>query len=660
MAVLDDLQPDPIYPERASDHYANKVEEWGAAGLRWLRRQIRSPLWRARWFVTRVRRAQKRMSVCTLDDVREAAVDLAYELRRQGLRAGPVARAFALVRVAAGLTLGKTPFDVQLMGGWTMLQGMIAEMQTGEGKTLTATLPAATVALAGLPVHVVTTNDYLVSRDAESLAPLYQALGLTVAAVTADMDEDARREAYRADVVYCSNKTVVFDYLRDQIVLDDERDEDVLRLERLAGTRSRQRGLYLRGLCYAVVDEADSVLVDEARTPLIISGVQEGDVLEVTRTALDLAQGLGDSDFLVLQDEHRAALTESGRDALFRRCAGLAPPWNVPFRREELVVNALTVLHLYRKDEQYIVQDGKIVVVDEFTGRTMADRSWGQGLHQMIELKEGLELTDPRLTLKSISYQRFFRHYLRLSGMTGTAQEIRGELGWVYDLPVVTIPTNKPCQRRVRPDRVLAGLAQKWAAVCDEAARLHAQGVPILIGTRTVAASEQIAAELARAGVPAVILNAKQNADEAALVARAGEVGSVMIATNMAGRGTDIPLSDAARRLGGLHVILTERHESARIDRQLQGRCARQGDPGCAQAILSLEDTVLDAVGRLPWAGWVRQWVRLGLPGSGPLAVHWLSHAQARMERHLARERGRMVAADQQLEDSLSFSGHGD
>ena len=402
------------------------------------------------------------------------------------------------------------------------------------------------------------------------------------------------------------------------------------------------------------------MLVDEARTPLIISGVQEGDVLEVTREALDLAQGLGSDGFLVLQDEHRVALTESGRDALFRQCVGLAPPWNIPFRREELVVNALTVLHLYRKDEQYIVQDGKIVVVDEFTGRTMADRSWGQGLHQMIELKEGLELTDPRLTLKSISYQRFFRHYLRLSGMTGTAHEIRGELGWVYDLPVVTIPTNKPCQRRVRPDRVLAGLARKWAAVCEEAIRLHAQGVPILIGTRTVAASEQIAARLAQAGVPAVVLNAKQNADEAALVARAGETGSVMIATNMAGRGTDIPLSDDARRLGGLHVILTERHESARIDRQLQGRCARQGDPGCAQAILSLEDTVLDAVDRLPWAGWVQHWVRSGLPGAGRLAVLWLSYAQARTERRLARERSRMVAADEQLEDSLSFSGRGD
>jgi preprotein translocase subunit SecA len=426
------------------------------------------------------------------------------------------------------------------------------------------------------------------------------------------------------------------------------------------GERSRDRRLYLRGLCYAIVDEADSVLVDEARTPLIISGVQEGDVLEMTRQALDLAQALAPGDFLVLRDERRVALTEAGREALFRRCEGLAPPWNIPFRREELVVNALTVLHLYHLDEQYIVQDGKVVVVDEFTGRTMADRSWGQGLHQMIELKEGLELTDPRLTLKSISYQRFFRHYLRLSGMTGTAREIRGELGRVYDLPVVTIPTHRPSRRLALPDRVLPDLAAKWTEVCRRAADLHARGVPVLIGTRSVAASEQIAARLEDARLPAVVLNAKQNADEAALVAQAGQVGSVMIATNMAGRGTDIPLSDEARQRGGLHVILTERHESARIDRQLQGRCARQGDPGCAQAILSMEDTVAEAVAHHPLTVFVTRAVRAGVPGAGRVAAGWLSHAQARTERRLARERRRMVAADEQLESSLSFSGTGD
>jgi preprotein translocase subunit SecA len=314
------------------------------------------------------------------------------------------------------------------------------------------------------------------------------------------------------------------------------------------------------------------------------------------------------------------------------------------------------VLHLYSLDEQYIIRDGKIMVVDEFTGRVMADRSWGQGLHQMIEYKEGLELTEPRATLKSISYQRFFKHYLRLSGMTGTAAEIRAELGRVYNLPVVPVPTHRKSKRLYRPDAVYRTLHEKWTAVCERTRELHARGVPVLIGTRSVAASEQIGGYLAAAGLDAVILNAKQDAGEADMVAGAGQACSIMIATNMAGRGTDIALSDEARASGGLHVILTERHESARIDRQLQGRCARQGDPGHTEAILSLEDAVLDSVSRT-WLARAAVPVLRTAPGLGAL---WLRHAQARTERKLARQRKQMVAADEQLENSLSFSGQGD
>lgn len=324
------------------------------------------------------------------------------------------------------------------------------------------------------------------------------------------------------------------------------------------------------------------------------------------------------------------------------------------------MLSALTVLHLYRLDEQYIIRDGKIMVVDEFTGRVMPDRSWGQGLHQMLEHKEGLELSEPRATLKSISYQRFFKHYLLLSGMTGTAAEIRAELGRVYDLPVVRIPTHRKSRRRHAPDAVYPTLEEKWAAVRDRTRALHRQGVPILIGTRSVAASEQVAQVLAQAGLPAVVLNAKQDADEADMIARAGELGSIMIATNMAGRGTDIPLSEAAREAGGLHVILTERHESARIDRQLEGRSGRQGDPGHVEAILSLEDSVLDSVASGVWAALSRLLrARRGQDRNG-LAARWLRFAQARTERKLARERRQMVAADEELENSLSFSGQGD
>lgn len=654
------MPPDALYPELQSERHDNKLEELGTAVLRWVRRKWRTPRFRSSRILPKVRAHAREMASLSLAELRQEADAIAFRLRRSGLDSDVAARAFALIRRASELALGKAHYDMQVLGGWVMLQGMIAEMQTGEGKTLTAALPAATMAMAGFPVHVITTNDYLVERDAETLRPLYEALGLSVAAVTAEMAVEERRAAYRADIVYCSNKTLVFDYLRDLIVLEDDKNDDALRLERLRGRGGRTAQLYLRGLCYAIVDEADSVLVDEARTPLIISGAQEADVSEVTRQAVELARSLGeDEDYHIQAEERRVALTESGREALSGNCAALPAPWSIPFRREELVVSALTVLHLYRQDEHYIIRDGKIVVVDESTGRVMADRSWGQGLHQMIEYKEGLDLTEPRVTLKSISYQRFFRHYLRLSGMTGTAAEIRGELGRVYDLPVVRIPTHRPSLRIYRPDAVYGTLDAKWQAVCRRTAELHAAGVPVLIGTRSVAASETVSAYLNSAGLPHVVLNAKQDADEADMVAKAGQAGSIMIATNMAGRGTDIPLTLQAKALGGLHVILTERHESARIDRQLEGRCARQGDPGHTEAILSLQDTVLDSV-KSGWTTWLaRALLRTGLGGAA-LRRRWLRHAQARTERRLARERRRMVQADEQLEKSLSFSGQGD
>jgi preprotein translocase subunit SecA len=660
MRAFDALAPDPLYPEKESERHANKLEAWGTGALRWLSRKRRQPLWRTRRILARVRRETEALGELDLAGVRRRADEIAFDLRANGISQESAARAFALIRQAGRLALGKAHFDVQLLGGWAMLQGMVAEMNTGEGKTLTATLPAATVAMAGLPVHVITTNDYLVERDAQIMGPLYEALGLSVAWVSMEMDIPARRKAYQADVVYCSNKTLVFDYLRDLIVLDSDKDEDALRLERLRGEQGRLNQLYLRGLCYAIVDEADSLLVDEARTPLIISGVQEDDTSEVTRQAMELAGGMASEHYRLHRGERRVTLTELGREHLRGQCAALPAPWSIPFRREELVLSALTVQHLYRLDEQYIIRDGKIMVVDEFTGRVMPDRSWGQGLHQMLEHKEGLELSEPRSTLKSISYQRFFKHYLLLSGMTGTAAEIRAELGRVYDLPVVRIPTHRKSRRRHAPDAVYRTLAEKWAAVCERASALHRQGVPILIGTRSVAASEQVAQVLAEAGLPAVVLNAKQDADEADMIARAGEIGSIMIATNMAGRGTDIPLSDAAREAGGLHVILTERHESARIDRQLEGRSGRQGDPGHVEAILSLEDSVLDSVAGGAWAGPGRLLRARRLQDWNWLAARWLRFAQARTERKLARERRQMVAADEELENSLSFSGQGD
>ena len=491
MDICAALAPDPLY-RKESERHANKLEAWGTAALRWLARKRRQPLWRTRRILAQVHREAGRLAGAGSGRRARARDEVAFDLRCNGITQAGAAR-FALVRQAGRLALGKAHFDVQLLGGWAMLQGMVAEMNTGEGKTLTATLPAATAALAGLPVHVITTNDYLVERDAQIMTPLYQALGLSVAWVSMEMDPAERRRAYRADIVYCSNKTLVFDYLRDLIVLDDDKDEDRLRLERLRGGEGRVGELFLRGLCFAIVDEADSVLVDEARTPLIISGVQEEDGGAVTAQAMELAAGMREEHYLIQREHRRAALTESGREHLRQACAALPAPWGIPFRREELILSALTVLHLYRLDEQYIVRDGKVMVVDEFTGRVMPDRSWGQGLHQMIEHKEGLELSDPRATLKSISYQRFFKHYLLLAGMTGTAAEIRAELGRVYNLPVVRIPTHRKSRRIHAPDSVHRTMADKWAAVRERCRALHARGVPVLIGTRSVAASEEVA-----------------------------------------------------------------------------------------------------------------------------------------------------------------------
>ena len=658
MDICAALAPDPLYPERESERHANKLEAWGTAALRWLARKRRQPLWRTRRILAQVHREAGRLAGLDLAGVRARADEVAFDLRCNGITQAGAARAFALVRQAGRLALGKAHFDVQLLGGWAMLQGMVAEMNTGEGKTLTATLPAATAALAGLPVHVITTNDYLVERDAQIMTPLYQALGLSVAWVSMEMDPAERRRAYRADIVYCSNKTLVFDYLRDLIVLDDDKDEDRLRLERLRGGEGRVGELFLRGLCFAIVDEADSVLVDEARTPLIISGVQEEDGGAVTAQAMELAAGMREEHYLIQREHRRAALTESGREHLRQACAALPAPWGIPFRREELILSALTVLHLYRLDEQYIVRDGKVMVVDEFTGRVMPDRSWGQGLHQMIEHKEGLELSDPRATLKSISYQRFFKHYLLLAGMTGTAAEIRAELGRVYNLPVVRIPTHRKSRRIHAPDSVHRTMADKWAAVRERCRALHARGVPVLIGTRSVAASEEVAG--AGRGGAAGGRAQRQAGRRRGRAGRARRGDRQHHDRHQHGRARHRhSLSDAAREAGGLHVILTERHESARIDRQLEGRSGRQGDPGHAEAILSLEDAVLDSVRNSLWSRPMDALLAMSFLAGAPSRALAAPRAGAHRKKTGPRTPQHGVRG-RRMENSLSFSGQGD
>lgn len=643
VAAAFEARPGPVtgrYPERAwepmpvldrfAQDAAGKLRQFVGARAGPYRRRARAILRRA-------------SALEAMDDaaLKAHAAQLSAELYRHGFRRDLVEAGFALVREVSGRTLGKRHFAVQLMGGLAMLDGRIAEMSTGEGKSLTATLAAATAALSGVPVHVITVNDYLVARDAAEMAPLYAFLGLSVAHVDPEMAEDEKRAAYGAAITYCSNKQVVFDYLRD-------------RLAREGGAPAER--MMLRGLCFGIVDEADSVLIDEARTPLVIAEKSGGNEARATsyREALDFARALTPArEYTHREEERSVELTEAGRQRLegFGQAAGGI--WRGRLRREELVGKALTALLVFHRDHNYIVQDDKVHIVDEFTGRLMPDRSWEQGLHQLIETKEGVALTDGQVTRAKISYQAFFRRYMHLGGMTGTARDVRGELWATYRLGVVPIPTNRRSLRKTARDRVHRTEAEKWRVVVRRARAAQKAGRAVLIGTRSVAASDAVSAALTEAGLAHSVLSARQDVEEAEVVARAGQVGRITVATNMAGRGTDIHLDDAVRTAGGLHVIMTERHESRRIDRQLAGRSGRQGDPGRVETHLSLEDELMrrfmsDA------ARSVRGPLARRLAGPGLLRA-----AQKQAERVDAKARRGVLRSDEKLADFLAFAGRG-
>ena len=593
------------------------------------------------------------------DQLQEEAVSVREELRRKGFSNELVFRSFALVREVAERTIGQRHYDVQILGGWVLLNGCVAEMATGEGKTLTATLAAATAALAGVPVHLITVNDYLTARDAEEMGPIYRMLGLTVGVITHEQDPPARRAAYACDVTYCTNKELAFDYLRDRLAVGRQPNRIQLQLEKLYGDATRLRNLVLRGLCFGIVDEADSILVDEARVPLIISG-SGGQVLEkpIYETALSLARALTRGlDFEIDPRERSIRLTPAGQALLAVRAKDLTGFWSGPRRREELVRQALTALHLFHRDAHYLVRDEKVQIIDEYTGRIMGDRSWEQGLHQMIELKEECPLTPMNTSLARITYQRFFRRYLWLAGMTGTAQEVATELWQVYRLATVTIPTNRPSQRQGLGESLFATEDEKWNAVVERIAGFYASGRPVLVGTKSVSASEHLSEKLTTAGIPHVILNARQDKEEADIVSKAGQPGRVTVATNMAGRGTDIKLLPAVAKAGGLHVLATERHEAGRIDRQLYGRSGRQGDPGSFETLVSLEDDLMVTSRRLLWRWMADACVRRGKPLHGRLAAFLTRQAQLSAEALHVRIRKDLLQHEDQLETSLAFSG---
>lgn len=586
------------------------------------------------------------------------------ELREQFRRGGRESRetltaALAGIREAADRTLGLRPFPVQLIGALALHRGFLAEMATGEGKTLTAGLTGVLAGWTKRPCHIVTVNDYLVERDAAWLTPLYHFCAVRVGCVTAAMEAPDRQKGYGCDVTYATSKELLADFLRDRLRLGTLAHPTRRLVRRLLDPRAAQDGIVMRGLHTAIVDEADSLLIDEAVTPLIISATHKNQVLiEAGLVAEQIAATLESvADYQTNLRYREIELTEAGRRKLQERAGHLPGLWRGTDRRQELIRQALVAREFYLRDKHYIIVDGKIVIVDEFTGRPMPQRTWREGMHQAIEAKEGLPISHPSETIARLSFQRFFRSFHRLSGMTGTAREAAGEFWQVYRLPVITIATNRPCIRQQWSDRYFRTEEEKWQAIVDEITRLHATGRPLLVGTRSVLASERLASMLSERKLEFKVLNATRLKEEAEIIAMAGEPGRITIATNMAGRGTDIKLGHDVAAVGGLHVITTERHESGRVDRQFFGRAARQGDPGSAQAFVSTEDELIRRhLPRLAYRILDRS-VQARMPGRQQVARAAFALAQRRAQNLAFKQRRAVLRADTWLEESLSFAG---
>jgi preprotein translocase subunit SecA len=600
--------------------------------------------------------------------VREATAVLPEGLEERRRRVKEVLDAelvevFAIVREAGKRTLEQRHYDVQMMGGMVLHEGKISEMRTGEGKTLVATLPITLNALTGRGVHLVTVNDYLAKRDAEWMGRIYTFLGLTVGCIQHEMDDEARREAYRSDITYGTNNEFGFDYLRDNMKFE------------LAQ-------MVQRGHIYAIVDEVDSILIDEARTPLIISGPSEGDTdiyYRCDRIIPKLVRGeeikdkygnkTTTGDYLLDEKAHTSSLTEEGVTKCERLLGveNLYDPTNIDVLHT--CQQALRAHTLYRRDVAYVVKDGQVIIVDEFTGRLMPGRRWSDGLHQAVEAKEGVKIEKENQTLATITLQNYFRMYEKLAGMTGTADTEASEFDKIYKLDVVVVPTNRSMIRKDEHDVVYRTEREKFDAVVEEIAEKNEKGQPVLVGTISIEKSEHLSSMLKKRKIPHVVLNAKYHEQEAPIVAQAGQVGAVTIATNMAGRGTDIllggnpeylarqkaknaPPEDYARllselkketaeaheqvvELGGLHILGTERHESRRIDNQLRGRAGRQGDPGSSRFFLSLEDDLMRIFGSDRLSGLMK---RLGMEEGVPIEHRWVTNS---IERAQSQVEGR-------------------
>ena len=524
---------------------------------------------------------------------------------------------FALVREASSRVMGMRHYDVQLVGGMVLHAGKIAEMKTGEGKTLVATLPVVLNALSGKGVHVVTVNDYLARRDAEWMGRLYNFLGLSVGVIVQGLTDEERKAAYACDITYGTNNEFGFDYLRDNMKFYAEQ-------------------LVQRGHNFAIVDEVDSILIDEARTPLIISGASDESTELYQAMDAVVRQLKAEEDYTIDEKSKTAMLTDAGV-AKCEKILGienLFDPASIAYQHH--ILQSLKAHHCFKRDVDYIVSDeGKVVIVDEFTGRLMPGRRFSDGLHQALEAKEGVKVEAENQTLATITFQNYFRMYDKLAGMTGTAQTEAVEFDQIYHLETITVPTNKPMIRKDLPDLIFRTQKEKYHAIIESIKELYKTGQPVLVGTISIETSELLSAMLKKEGVPHSVLNAKHHAEEAAIVAQAGQKGHVTIATNMAGRGTDIVLGEGVKELGGLHILGTERHESRRIDNQLRGRAGRQGDPGSSRFYLSLEDNLMRIFGSERISGLME---KLGMKEGEPIENRMVSkaieNAQKRVEGH--------------------------
>lgn len=572
-----------------------------------------------------------------------------------------VNRGVAVIREVCYRQLKMRPYLVQVAGGLAIELGHIAEMATGEGKTLTATIPGVLAGWRGKGCHIMTSNSYLATRDAELMRPVYEFCEVSVSSISETMKPEERQEAYLADITYCTNNDVAADLLRDELALGPNATHSSELLKELSGLKGSSKKTVLRGLDCAIIDEADSVMIDDGVTPLLISGESGTSAHQsIYIKAKELADNFIENVHYKVEYRFREIiLLEAGIELLGQARKNLGGIWEGNVRSKELLNQALTVRHFFLKDKQYIIDDGKVVIVDEATGRLMPDRFWRAGIHQSVEAKEGVEINADKETYARISFQKFFNLYRKLSGMTGTAKESRLELWQYYHLQVIPIPRNKKCIRKQHRNQIFRTQEEKLQGVLQEVQELHETGRPILVGTGSIKDSQRLSEILTEHNLDHQVLNAIFHEQEASIIERAGEYGKITISTNMAGRGTDIKLTEKARKKGGLHVMAIERFESGRIDRQLYGRSARQGDAGSAIAMLSFEDSLI--ISQAGLIGTVIKFLltpfsyngRINLPGLRILfeLCQWRAMRQGR------RQRKSVMDADHHYSQSMGFAG---